>query len=303
MASLAVALALPAGCSTGKPRPAKIKSEYVQPDTSGATIYLSPAKHETRIVDTRSYVLGARTSAGVGEPVAAVRRYMAGDRAVRAVAVRDVKQWCGTRRSSGSSRALPRGEAREEPTPATELRPCTSGPLAYFDIAAGRILPVAGGFEEGGKNYYLLAIPTPDGTLFIATDTDGYLKSDRYAAWRDAGEETVVTQVGIPLKVLAVSDPMMLSTPIVRYETEETVVAESPEYVHFELLYAGTSQDYRGRVWHMLYKEYRRNPVGTPIYTKRLDYAEVGSTIQLLGLRLHVHEATASRLVYTIVED
>jgi hypothetical protein len=283
---------LVAACSTGKPRPASIKSEYVSPDTSGRTIYLSAAKDEQREVDSRSYVLGQRLIASVGEPIVEVRNYTVGDRAVRAVVLQDLRQTCGRR----AARA--KGETAER-----ELVPCTSGPLAHLDIPAGRVLSVAGGFEEDGVVYYLLAQETHDGTLFLATDRTGRLKSRGYAAWRDAKEETVVTQLGMPLEVLEVSEPMAFESPIVRYETEEVVITDSPKYVHFELDYAGMSHDHRGESWHLLYKEYRRNPPGSPIYTKRLDYTDIGSSIDLLGLRVQIHDATPTYLTYTVVSD
>jgi len=283
---------LTVACSTGKPRPASIKSEYVSPDTSGRTIYLTAAKDEQREVDSRSYVLGERAIASVGESIVEVRNYTVGDRAVRAIVLQDLRQTCG-RRSSRKN-----GE-----TAVREPVPCKSGPLSYLDIPAGRVLNVAGGFEENGIVYYLLAQETPEGTLFLATDRQGRLKSDRYAAWRDAKAETVVTQLGMPLEVLELSEPMTFDSPVVRLESEEMVVTDSPKYVHFELDYAGISHDHRGETWHLLYKEYRRNPPGSPIYTKRLDYTDIGSTIDVLGLRLLVHDATPSYLTYTIVSD
>jgi hypothetical protein len=297
--SMAIGLgALAAACSTGKPRPASIKSEYVTPDASGRTIYLAAAKDEQREIDSRNYFLGERTVASVGEAVVEVRNYTVGDRAIRAAVLQDVRQTCGRRTLRiGSSRP----EARSEQQPA--LAPCKSGPLSYLDLRAGRVLNVAGGFEENGVVYYLLSQETPEGTLFIATDRSGYLKRSGYAAWRDAKAETVVTQLGMPLSVVDVSEPLSFSTPIVHYETEEVIVADSPKYVHFELDYAGTTYDHRGRVWHLLYKEYRRNPPGSPIYTKRLDYTEIGSPIELLGMRILIHDATDTYLTYTVLED
>lgn len=290
--STAVGLSvLSVACSTGKPRPASIKSEYVSADTSGRTIYLTAAKDEQREIDSRSYVLGQRTIASAGEPIVAVRNYTVGDRAVRAVFLHDVRQMCGRRTAVRGG------------TTSGESVPCKSGPLAHIDIPAGRVMNVVGGFEEDGVVYYLLAQEAHDGTIFLATDREGRLKSSGYAGWRDAKAETVVTQLGMPLDVLAVSDPLVFSTPIVRYETEEVVITDSPKYVHFELDYVGMSHDHRGETWHLLYKEYRRNPPGSPIYTKRLDYDDVGSSINLLGLRIQIHDATPSYLTYTVVSD
>jgi hypothetical protein len=292
---------LAVACSTGKPRPASIKSEYAAPDTSGRTIYLTAAKDEQREVDSRSYTLGQRTIASVGEPLVEVRNYTVGDRAVRAVLLQDVRQTCGRRTlRSGSSRS---GSRSDEAAAGSESAACKSAPLSYLDLPAGRVLNVAGGFEENGVVYYLLAQETPDGTLFLATDRAGRLKSRGYAAWRDAKSETVVTQLGMPLRVLDISEPLSFASPIVRYETEEVVITDSPKYVHFELDYAGTTYDYRGEIWHLLYKEYRRNPPGSPIYTKRLDYTDVGSPIELLGMRIQIHEATGRYLTFTVIDD
>jgi hypothetical protein len=262
---------------------------------------LTAAKDEQREIDSRNYFLGQRTIASVGEAVVEVRNYTVGDRAVRAVVLQDVRQTCGRRSLRvGSGRS----EARSEQQPGSAgLAPCKSGPLSYLDIRAGRVLNVAGGFEENGVGYYLLSQETPEGTLFIATDSSGYLKSSRYAAWRDAKAETVVTQLGMPLSVVDISEPLSFSTPVVHYETEEVIVGDSPKYVHFELDYAGTTHDYRGQVWHLRYTEYRRNPPGSPIYTKRLDYTEIGSPIELLGMRIQIHDATNSYLTYTVLED
>ena len=303
-AVVAIALSLGAvvsgGCSTGKPRPAHIKSEYVEPDTSGRTIYLNAARDESRPVDFRSYTLGARAEARVNEPIVEVKNYTAGDRIVRAVTVTDLKQTCGTKHSSTSSK---RGAAKTEPQVTTvEKLPCKSPPLSYLDIPAGRMLHVAGGFEEAGQPYYLLAIDTTDGTLFIATDRFGRLKRPPYAAWREVGAENVVTQLGIPLAVVETDDPLLIDGPVVRYESDEVVLTESATYVHYELDYAGTSEGPRGRMWHVLYKEFRRNPAGSPIYTKRLDYTDT-SVIELLGLRIQIHDASSSHIVYTVLSD
>ena len=292
------------GCSTGKPRPAHIKSEYIEPDTSGRTIYLTAAQDDARPVSTRSYEVGQRAEAHIGEPIVLVKNYTAGDRAVRAIVLTDLKQSCGTKRRlvepARHGSATPTTEA--PPATVAEKLPCKA-PLSYLDIAAGRPLLVAGGFEEAGQVYYLLALETVDGTLFLATDRAGRLKRAPYAAWREVGAENVVTQVGIPLTVVETSDPLVFDDPVVRYETEEVVLADSPNYVHFELDYAGTTDDLRGRTWHLLYKEFRRNPPGSPIYTKRLDYTETGTPIDLLGMRIQVHEVSPSRIVYTVLSD
>ena len=292
------------GCSTGKPRPARIKSEYAEPDTSGKTIYLTAARDAARPVDSRSYRIGERAEARINEPLVEVKNFTAGDRTVRAVVIADLKQTCGTKRTpvSSSKRAAIKTEPEPEPVVVEKL-PCKSPPLSYLDIPAGRTLHVAGGFEEAGEQYYLLAVDTPDGTLFLATDRMGRLKRPPYAAWREVGAENVVTQLGIPLDVVETIDPLLIDGPVVRYETEEVVLADSANYVHFELDYAGMSDTGRGRTWHLQYKEFRRSPVGSPIYTKRLDYTEVGSSIELLGLRIQVDDVSPSRIVYTVLSD
>ena len=293
-----------AGCSTGKPRPARIKSEYVEPDQSGQTIYLTAAQDEARPVDSRSYLVGQRSEALLGEPVAVVKRYTAGDRAVRAVLIADLKQTCGTKRPPAPSSRHGGTSAVEaaEAAPVAEKIACKP-PLSYLDLPAGRTLRVAGGFEEAGEVYYLLAHDTVDGTLFIATDRAGRLKRAPYVAWREVGAENVVTQVGIPLAVLEAPDALVFDGPVVRYETEEVVLADSANYTHFELNYAGMSEDHRGSTWHLLYREYRRSPANSPIFTKRLDYTEVGRPIELLGMKVQVHDVSPSRIVFTVLSD
>jgi hypothetical protein len=298
VAVLALVGVVVGGCSTGKPRPARIRSEFVDPDRSGRTIYLTAARDEARPLSSRSYHLGARAEARLGEPVAEVKHYTAGDRAVRAVLITDLKQTCGTKRTPETSR---RGSAAATPVQVEKIE--CKPPLSYLDIPAGRTLTVAGGFEEAGEVYYLLALDTVDGTLFIATDRFGRLKRSPYVAWRPVGAENVVTQVGIPLEVVETSEPLVLDGPIVRYETEEVVLADSANYRHFELDYAGMTEDERGSTWHLLYKEYRRDPAGSPIFTKRLDYTNVGSAVDLLGMKIHIHDVTPSHIVFTVLSD
>jgi hypothetical protein len=298
VAVLAVVGVAVGGCSTGKPRPARIRSEFVDPDRSGRTIYLTAARDEARPVDSRSYQLGARGEARLGEPVAEVKSYTAGDRAVRAVLITDLKQTCGTKRIPEASR---RGSAAAAPAQVEKIE--CKPPLSYLNIPAGRTLKVAGGFEEAGEVYYLLALDTVDGTLFIATDRFGRLKRAPYVAWRPVGAENIVTQVGVPLAVVETAEPLVSDGPIVRYETEEVVLADSANYTHFELDYAGMTEDQRGSTWHLLYKEYRRNPPGSPIFTKRLDYSGVGSAVELLGMKIHVHDVTPSHIVFTVLSD
>lgn len=298
VAVLAVVGAAVGGCSTGKPRPARIRSEFVDPDRSGRTIYLTAARDEARPVNSRSYQLGARSEARLGEPVAQVKNYTAGDRAVRAVLIEDLKQTCGTKRIHETSR---RGSAAAAPVTVEKIE--CKPPLSYLNIPAGRTLNVAGGFEEAGEVYYLLALDTAEGTLFIATDRFGRLKRSPYVAWRPVGAENIVTQVGIPLAVVETSDPLVFDGPIVRYETEEVVLADSANYTHFELDYAGMTEDQRGSTWHLLYKEYRRDPAGSAIFTKRLDYTNVGSPVELLGMKLLVHDVTPYHIVFTVLSD
>jgi hypothetical protein len=280
------------GCSTGQANPAKIKTEFVDRDMSGDTIYLESVPADTRRVDWKNYEIREKSEALVGEPIIAVRNYTAGDRVVRSVALRDFVQNC----KKGSGAAPPTPEEAEKLA-------CSSKPFNAMRGTAERAYKVAGAFEEDGRTYFLSTIDTPDGTLFFATDREGRLKRDRYLAWRMAGKSSVVTQFGIPLQALNTKVNLDREEPLVRYETEEYIVPESSDYVHYELLFAGTTYDHRGMVYHFLYKEFRRGGRQIPIYTKQLEYTSRKTTIDLLGRRIRIYGVDDDRIVYAVQMD
>ena len=293
-AAIAVcALAGASGCSTGQANPAKIKTEFVERDTSGRTIYLEPVPTDARRVNWQNYRLGQRLEAKVRQPVIAVKNYTAADRVMRSVALRDFRQFC----------SLPKpGMPADDPETIEKLS-CSSSPYVYMRGLEGQTFTVAGAFEEDGELYYLNSIDTPDGTLFFATDRTGRLRSERYLSWRTASKSSVVTQFGIPLQVLSPKYPLEFTEPLVRYETEEQILPDSPDYVSYELLYAGTTYDHRGMVYHLLYKEYRRGGQQIPIYTKELAYGSRKTTLDLLGRTIRVYDVDENRIVYAVQQD
>ena len=294
LAAVAVVVSA-AGCSTGQANPARIKTEFVTRDDSGDTVYLQKVPADMHRVNWQNYKVGERTEAKVGEPIIAVRNYTAGDRIVRSFPLYDFAQPCKLPRDS-TSMALLSEEERE-------TLACSSNPLSYMRGSTDSVFQVAGAFERNGNTYYLNPIDTPDGTLFFATDREGRLKPGRYLSWRSVSKTSIITQYGIPLQALSVKVPLDENEPLVRYETEEYVMPESSDYVHYELLFAGTTYDQRGMVYHFLYKEFRRGGKQIPIYTKQLEFTKRKTTIDLLGRKIRVFDVNDDRIAYTVQMD
>src|SRR6185503_6466985 len=107
---------------------------------------------------------------------------------------------------------------------------------------------VAGAYTEAGKGYYFVRIPGSGGSLYVATDSSGRLKLGRYVAWA-ADDDLEPTPAGIPLRWQDTPFQLQVEGPLFRFETQESVAQSSAtRFVHYELIYKGTTYDYRGMV-------------------------------------------------------
>ena len=281
-----VALVLFAAClGTGKPRPATVKEDDFEPDTSGRVVYMQPTPTSTRAVVTKNYAVGQRRVATVGEPMITVRNYTAADRVVAAVALQPFRQLCR--------------KPKEGIDP--EKLVCSSGRLSLLRAEPRDRFEVPGGFVEAGKAYYFARIPGKGGDLYLVVDTTGRVRPGDYVAW--APDDVKKTPVGVPLRWQDTPVPLQVSGPVFRYETEETLVPESANFVHYELVYKGTTYDFRGMVYHIHYKEFRRDNPSLPQFVQNLEFAGNASTVDVLGLRLRVHDVNDSQIVYTVLRD
>ena len=99
------------------------------------------------------------------------------------------------------------------------------------------------------------------------------------------------------------STPLVLGAPLFRFETDEAVAPDSANFVHYEILYRGTTYDYRGAVYHLLYREYRRENPSLPLYEQDLEFSSSVTTVDVLGLRMRVHDVNETQIVYTVLTD
>ena len=282
-----VAVSLVSACAgTGKPRPAKVDNEAFTPDTSGDIAYMQDTPTTRRAVVTKSYAIGERRVATVGEPMVGVRNYTAEDRAVGAVALMDFAQLCRT--------------PKEGETDLSKLV-CRSGRLATLRGSARERFGIAGAMMEAGKSYYFVRIPGPGSSIYLAVDTGGRVKSGHYAAW--APDDVERTPAGIPLRWQDTPTPLVIGSPLFRFETDEAVATDSANFVHYEILYRGTTYDYRGMVYHLLYREYRRENPSLPLYEQDLEFSSSVTTVDVLGLRMRVHDVNETQIVYTVLTD
>jgi len=190
----------------------------------------------------------------------------------------------------------------ESETEVVDPLACQSGRFSYIRGKQGDQFAVAGAFEEAGKRYYLLEVPTPDGNMYVAVDDLGRLKYEPYMAYRRLDDVTV-TRFGIPLEYQEASVPMEGKSRLFRFETTETLSVQGGAYRNFELVYKGTTYDHRGMVYHVLYKEYGRDRPTTPIYIQDLAYASQTNTVDILGMRIRVHDVNDTQIIYTVQRD
>lgn len=195
-------------------------------------------------------------------------------------------------------------EIAEIPVPVDPVDPriCDSGRLSWVRGETGERFGVAGIFAEDGKEYYLLDVPTPEGNLYVAVDKLGKLKEEPYLAWRDL-DEVATTRFGVPLRYVKTKVPLEEETRLFRFETTETMSLQGGDYRNFELVFEGTSYDHRGMVYHVLYKEYGRDRPTTPIFVQDLAYARQTNTVDILGMRIRVHDVSDDEIVYTVQRD
>lgn len=178
---------------------------------------------------------------------------------------------------------------------------CRRGTLKYVYGHQGDRYPIAGSFLEDERTYYLVQLPAPGGDLMLAVDEAGHLKSDPYAAWRNEGD-TTETRLGVPVRYVATKVPLSIVGPLFRFERREAVVAGGGSQ-NFDLIYRGTSYDHRGLIYHVLYREYDRTRATDPIYVQDLAYSGQTNTLDVLGMRIHVHDVSDEHIIYTIQDD
>jgi hypothetical protein len=284
--TLVVVASVALGGCTGKPRPARVKDEGFEPDTSGNVVYMQHVPTSTRTVVNKNYSIGTRKVATVGEPMVGVRDYSAADLVTGAVPLRPFFQLC---RAPGPGDDL-------------EQLACHSGRLAMLRGQTHDRFDVAGVFTEAGKTYYLARIPGNGGSLYLAIDTSGRVKPGRYAAW--AADDVAQTPAGVPLRWQDTPVYLQLEPePLFRFETQESVAPSAAKFVHYELLYKGTTYDYRGMVYHLLYREYRREDPSLPLYEQDLEFSGSVTSVDVLGLRIRVEDVSDNQIVYTVLSD
>jgi len=283
--TLVVVATVVIGC-TRKPRPARVRDEGFQADTSGNVIYLQHSPTTTRTVVNKSYAVGTRKVATLGEPMVGVQDYSANDVVVGAVALQPFAQLC-RKPSAGDTD--------------TQKLVCHSGRLAMLRGAAHDRFDVAGAFTEAGKTYYMVKLPANGGSLYVAADTSGRVKLGKYAAW--APDDVAETPVGVPLRWQDTPVQLQADGPLFRFETQESVSQSASRFVHYELIYKGTTYDYRGMVYHLLYREYRKENPSLPLYEQDLEFAGSVTSVDVLGMRIRVEDVNDNQIVYTVLSD
>ncbi len=266
---------------TGQPSPARV-SEPVYDSADGRSLYMDKVPASTRTVLQKDYAIGARRVAASGERMLSVKNYTVSDRVVGATALGDFEQRC-----SGPSDSIVR---------------CENGSMAYVRGQSGERFSVGGAMRQGGNLYYLVAFDAADhGVIYAAADARGRLKPSGYLAKGVSNAE--ITELGVPLLPVATKAPIASEGSLFRFEVAEEIDPLAPNFQHYSLQYDGTTYDHRGMVYHILYREYRRDGSKTPLFEQSLAFAGETSTIDVLGFRIRVHDVSDKQIVYTVQRD
>lgn len=325
----AIVVVLGMAACTGQPSPARI-SEPVYEPAGGRVVYMDELPTSTRTVLQKDYALGARRVARVSEPMLSVKNYTVADRVVGAVVLADFEQTCPaprTLRSSGgfatpgsggkpgyqrrgsgetpeSQAASDTQEAEAAPEPGVLTVACRDIRLARVRGIREQRLPVRGAMRDGGSLYYLLEFDAAEkGLVYLATDARGRVKTGDYIARSHPPEKSEPTPLGIPLVTMSTKVPLSQDKALFRYEVEEAIDPLAPHFQHYTLMYQGTSYDHRGMVYHLLYREYRRDGSNIPLFEQSLAFAGETSTVDVLGFRIRVHDVSDKQIVYTVQRD
>jgi hypothetical protein len=291
----AVIVVMSFAACTGQPSPARV-NEPVYDLADGRVLYMDDVPVSTRTVLQKDYAIGVRRIAQVSEPMLSVKNYTVSDRVLGAVTLEDFEQTCGSSRTADQTQEAVDKEAA--------IVRCTTAPLSYVRGQRETRFGVGGAFRQGGHLFYMVEFDAAEnGLVYIAADTRGRLKTGDYVGHVPLGAATVVTPLGIPFDLVSITDPLPRDRALFRFEVNETIDPLSPNFQHYSLTYQGTTYDYRGMVYHLLYREYRRDGSKNPLFEQSLAFAGETSTIDVLGFRIRVHNVSDKQIIFTVQRD
>lgn len=328
------------GC-TGQPSPARVR-EPVYQVADGRVLYMDNVPTSTRTVLQKDYTLGARRVARVTEPMLSVKNYTVSDQVVAAVALEDFEQPCtlgraaratgGSIAASGRSvtggkpgykrtrvqvneakAAMEQGgeeiaeqaeQAEDAMAPEVRTIRCQDGRLSRVRGQRDERFSVGGSLREGGNLYYLVEFDAgEDGFVYASTDTRGRIKAGDYLSRAPMDTQAAETPLGIPLNTIVTEASLPRDRALFRFEVSETIDPLAPDFQHYSLIYEGTSYDHRGMVYHILYREFRRDGSTVPLFEQSLAFSGETSTVDILGFRIRVHDVNDKQIVYTVQHD
>lgn len=280
---------------TGQPSPARI-DEPVYKLADGRTHYMDEVPASTRTVLEKDYAVGVRRTARVSETLLAVKNYTVSDRVRAAVALEDFEQLCVQPKTATAGSKASRNE--------NSSGRCQAGRLSYVRGQREERFNVGGAFREGGNLYYMVEFDAAEaGPVYVASDPRGRVKTGDYLAHDTSDQPAVSTPLGVAVDFITSETPLPRDHALFRFELSETIDPLAPNFQHYSLQYEGTSYDHRGMVYHLLYREYRRDGSTNPLFEQSLAFAGETSTIDVLGFRIRVHNVDDKQIVYTVQRD
>jgi len=154
-------------------------------------------------------------------------------------------------------------------------------------LSASRTYPVCGTWTHGGIDYRLIEVQV----VFDPYHPDAEPATFLLPITKDGQPHNVVTRTDQRIRVQISPEGVLLRPDLI----ERT--DPSKGFVDYDYLYSGTN----GRTFTMTYREYSRDNLLTPEYSRDLIYPNSSEPIFLnTDIKLRIHEITSERIVYSL---
>jgi hypothetical protein len=264
------------GCSLGSSRSSSGTSD------SANVVYREAVPSVTRSVLSKSYQVGEHYRVAKNTPLLSVKNYKVAEQVVRAVALEDFAQMCG---SALSGNGL-----------------CDSAPLSLVRGNLGDTFDIVGVTIAAGERFLMISLPGRGGRAYLLVDDRGFLRPNGYIAWRSNDDERFHVR-GTPHDLLTPKFAVEPAGPLFSLESDERFLSEGSTYLNFDVVFLGTRAGPRGEVFELAYREYRRSGGERPVFEQNLPYPVTQSQVDLLGLRLSVDSVNAQGIGFSVVQE
>jgi hypothetical protein len=149
----------------------------------------------------------------------------------------------------------------------------------------GQEFPIVGSIKVNGKHCNTIAIPS---SIFV------------FAIKPDGAFSGVVAGFDWGMSPVQGVNVYKINPPNTRfYPTKVQHVMKDAPFTNMELIYSGLSDN----ALQLLYREYTSDDLIRPAYTQELSYPPDAQVIRFKAFKIEITEASAEKLVYSVMEE